>query len=108
MRKPFGRWAAWLKIPLLMMRVDCYRERALCQLRRAFARGAGVVRTSVVLIARRAERERVRRVIPESARRARWFYARVVRSCGCQNGTRDQRPNRPMQPTASRARSSAF
>ena len=59
--------------------------------RRAFARGAGVVRRLVVLIARRAERDWVRRVIPPNAGCARWLRARVVRSCGRQKGTRDQR-----------------
>jgi hypothetical protein len=58
--------------------------------------------------ARRAERDRVPEVIKPHAGRARWLGAGVVRSCGWQKGTRDQRPNTPMQPTASRARSSAF
>jgi hypothetical protein len=91
MGKPFGRWAMW------SAHLSCwYVAVAIVNARGANAgpaqaRGAGVVRAPVVLLARRALPDRVRRVIPENARRARWFYAGVVRSCGRLLETRDQR-----------------
>ena len=36
-------------------------------------------------------RDRVPGVVPPDARRAAWFRAEVMRSCGRQKGTRDQR-----------------
>ena len=61
------------------------------RLRRAGAACAGVVRRPVVRIARGGMRDRVRRVILPHARRAKWFRAGVVRSCGRQHGTASQR-----------------
>ena len=107
MGNPFGRWGTWSALLFREQRVSVAIARR-AGARRAVARAAGVGRTPVVQTARGAECNRVRDAVPMNARRATWLRAEVVRSCGWQIGTRDQRPNTPMQPTASRARSLAF
>jgi hypothetical protein len=78
-------------IPFLVLRQARFLNARRARLLRAETRCAGVVRRPVMLMARREKRDRVRRVIPANARRAVWYCAGVVRSCGWSHGTVSQR-----------------
>ncbi len=79
-------------------------------LRRAGARGAGVVRWPVVLLARCAEDDRMLGVIPTERRVVpAWYHTGVVGAKWSASRTWSTgSPNISFQPTASRARSFAF
>jgi hypothetical protein len=72
MGRPFGRWRRWSAHPSCWSVAVAIVNARGATARPACARGAGVLRTPVVLKARYAERDWVLGVIPPNARRAVW------------------------------------